>query len=192
MLIDPFSVKMSSPCTLVEDYRGLLNNPELADVVFRFPQEKNCIYAHRSILVSRCKPFSAMFRAGMKESRKGEIIISNLSFPAFYALLEYLYTGQLFASPSEYLLVLQAADLYQLGHLKKICERKVERFVDTINAAYILQTADKFKAPQLKSFCLLFIAKNMAEVQISEGYQMLEPDLHSEITKTLNNLSTLD
>ena len=74
-------VKMESPCTLVDDFRGLLNAPELADVVFRFPGEpgdKTCIFAHRSILVSRCKPFSAMFRAGMKESRKGEIFISNI------------------------------------------------------------------------------------------------------------------
>ena len=189
-LIYFYLVKMSSPCTLVEDYRSLLNNPELADVIFRFPEEDNCIYAHRSILVSRCTPFSAMFRAGMKESRKGEIIISNIPYAPFYSLLEYLYTGQLFASPPEYLLILQAADLYQLGHLKRTCERKLERFVDTGNAVYVLQTADKFKAAQLKSFCLLFIAENIGEVQHSEGYQMLEPDLHSEITKTLNSLCT--
>lgn len=180
---------MSSPCTLVDDFRGLLNDPELADVVFRFPENKTCIYAHRSILVSRCRPFSAMFRTGMKESRKGEIEISNISYEAFYGLLEYLYTGQLTASPSEYLHILQAADLYQLGHLKRMCERKLERFIDTINAIYILQTADKFKAVWLKRFCLEFIAKNMAEFQSSKAYQMLEPELHAEIMKAYNNFS---
>lgn len=183
---------MSSPCTLVDDFRSLLNDPELADVVFRFPygpENKTCIFAHRSILVSRCRPFSAMFRTGMKESRRGEIFISNISYEAFYALLEYLYTGQLSASPSEYLHVLQAADLYQLGHLKRMCERKLERFIDVINAVYMLQTADKFKAIWLKRFCLEFIAKNMSGVQNSEAYQMLEPELHAEIMKSYNNFT---
>ena len=125
----------------------------------------------------------------MKESRKGEIVISNIPYEAFYALLEYLYTGQLFASPSEYIHILQAADLYQLGHLKRMCERKLERFVDVGNAAYVLQTADKFKAPLLKKYCLTFIAKNMADVQNSEAYQMLEPEFHSEIMKSCNSVA---
>ena len=121
---------MSSPCTLIEDFKGLLNDPELADVIFYFPNEplKGVIFAHKSILVGRCKPFGAMFQSGMKESRKGEIVISNINYDAFYSVLEYLYTGQLFSVPSDLLSILHAADLYQLEHLKRTVERKLERY----------------------------------------------------------------
>ena len=59
--------------------------------------------------------------------------------------------------------------------------------MDVGNAVYMLQIADKFKATVLKGYCLLFIAKNLSDVQSREGYQMLEPELHNEIMKALNS-----
>lgn len=59
--------------------------------------------------------------------------------------------------------------------------------MDVGNAVYMLQIADKFKATILKRYCLQFIAKNLGDVQSREGYQMLEPELHNEIMKALNN-----
>ena len=204
----------------MEDYRKLLNDPELADVVFIFPGEdnQNCsspppaasprfcssqkqelkpnksvniqekskdeekegkaegneryIYAHRNILVSRCKLFSAMFRTDMKESRNGEIIISNISYDAFYSVLEYLYSGQLFASPSDLLQILQSSDLYQLPHLKRVCERKLKRYpllslflhfpfslfplISYLSLPlFFLQVSDFLKKPLSRTFVLL-------------------------------------
>jgi hypothetical protein len=102
-------------------------------------------------------------------------------------MIEYLYTGELSAKPSDLLETLQAADLYQLDHMKSICERKIERYVDTENVLYMFQMADKFKAPWLKGFCLKAIVKSHPKLHGTEPYQMLDPDLHSEIVRALNN-----
>lgn len=187
-LLFSFLVTKGSTCTIKDNFRALLNDATLSDVVFSFPSEKNRdIYAHRNILAMRCAPFNAMFQSEMKEGRTGEIVITNINYEAFYSLLEYLYTGDLVCKPRDLMAVLQSADLYQLDHLKYICERKLQRFVDQENAVYLFQMADKFKASTLKQFCLKFVCKYHSTLQFSEQYQTLEPDLHSEIIRAMSS-----
>jgi hypothetical protein len=42
-----------------------------------------------------------MFQSGMSECIDGDIVITQIPYTAFYALLEYLYTGRLFAGASD-------------------------------------------------------------------------------------------
>ena len=62
-------------CNLVElpqkmssDYAVLVNNKELADVIFHI--EGTIIYAHKNILAARSSVFRAMFASGFKESQQ--------------------------------------------------------------------------------------------------------------------------
>lgn len=179
----------------MEDFRSLLNDAELSDVQFLFPGKAEQgkqkaskrkpaarrIYAHRSIITTRCRAFGAMLQSGMKESWQGVIEIPHIEYEVFYSLLEYLYTGELFAAPSELIQLLQAADLYQLEHLKSLCERKLERYVEVDNAAYLLRTADHFKANSLKSYCLEFFNKHYNQLHAMESFKMLQPELLREV-----------
>ena len=117
------------------------------------------IYAHRNILSARCAPFRVMFSIGMKETREQRIRITNARYQTFYALLEYLYTGQLSVSTEIISELLELADLYTLEHLKSLCEQKMIRFVDMDNCLSLLSLADKYQAPALKLHCVRFIIR---------------------------------
>jgi hypothetical protein len=75
---------------LVEDFRFLLNNPELSDVTF-IVEGKN-LYAHRCILMARCEPLERMLNGPMREAYEVSIPIEDTTYTCFYSLLEYLYT----------------------------------------------------------------------------------------------------
>lgn len=62
-------------------------------------------------------------------------------------------------------------------------KREWECYIDLDNVLYLFQVADKFKAPQLKRACLKVIVKNFDNSYTSDQYQMLEPDLNSEIMR---------
>jgi len=42
-----------------------------------------------------------MFQSGMSECIDGDIVITQMPYTAFYAVLEYLYCGRLIAGPSD-------------------------------------------------------------------------------------------
>jgi RCC1 and BTB domain-containing protein len=51
---------------LVEDFRFLLNNPELSDVTFLVEGKK--LHGHRCILMARCEILERMVNGPMRES----------------------------------------------------------------------------------------------------------------------------
>jgi hypothetical protein len=58
-----------------------------------------------------------MFTGGMKESREKVITIPETTFPAFVALIQYLYTGQLDVDVNLALDVLPLSSQYNLERL---------------------------------------------------------------------------
>ena len=83
--------------------------------------------------------------------------------------------------------VLKAADLYQLDHLKRLCERRIERYTDAGNCTYLFQVADKFKALELRDFCLDFIVRHAHDLRTTSEFETLSPELLSEITRALGS-----
>jgi hypothetical protein len=54
-----------APNTLVDDFKGLLDDSSLSDITFVFPNEGNKkISAHRNLLSARCAPMQALLRSG--------------------------------------------------------------------------------------------------------------------------------
>jgi hypothetical protein len=98
---------------LVEDFRSLLNNPELSDVTFIVEGKK--LFAHRCILMARCEPLDRMLNGNMREAYDLSIPIEDTSYQCFYSLLEYLYTEQVEALTNYEVEVNFALDLLSLA-----------------------------------------------------------------------------
>lgn len=93
---DPIShARVTEPTSLhllARRLRHFFNDEEFSDVTFVVQGRK--VYGHKMVLsiVSDC--FRAMFTAGFRESEALEIPISDCSYSAFLAVMEYIYTGQ--------------------------------------------------------------------------------------------------
>eukprot|EP01091_Cochliopodium_minus_P009647 TRINITY_DN2416_c0_g1_i1.p1 TRINITY_DN2416_c0_g1~~TRINITY_DN2416_c0_g1_i1.p1 ORF type:complete len:509 (-),score=94.25 TRINITY_DN2416_c0_g1_i1:8-1534(-) len=167
------------------DFRNLLDDPELSDVVFVFPEEKKTINAHKNIIFTRCELFEVMFRVGMKESKENKIEINKINYKTFYSLLEYLYTGLLFVEPDQALSLLQASDFYNLPHLKSLCERKIERYLSRENVSSIFLVCKQYKASYLFQRCLKYILKHHDSVSRTEHFKSLPMKLREIVNDKL-------
>jgi len=140
--------------------------------------------AHRAILSARCQTFKAMFRSGMKESNEGTVVVEDISYISFHSMLDYLYSGQLVASPEDVVPLLGVADRYGLEHLKYLCEKKLLKYVVKDNVVEILAIADRYKAQELKDFCLKFVVRNYSTI-IETLLSSLQPELLLQINTLL-------
>lgn len=80
-----------SSCEICNGTKNLLDNAIFSDVSFIVDGKK--IYAHRSILYARAEYFRNMFDSKMRECSEKDIVISDVSYVVFKAVLEYLYCG---------------------------------------------------------------------------------------------------
>ena len=53
------------------------------------------IRAHKNILETRCMIFADMFLHKMNESVENRVMIEDISFEAFHALIMYIYSGKI-------------------------------------------------------------------------------------------------
>ena len=165
--------------SFIRDMKDMVDNDEFADVAFIVNNER--VYAHRSILASRCEHFAAMFRSGMRESVENEIHIPNVTKAVFILLMEYLYTETV-TIDIEYAVELYIlSDLYQLERLKNICVTVIKRKMSLDNAASILQTAADEGCQVVKDICMEFIVTNFETFSKSESIRSLSHSLLLEI-----------
>jgi hypothetical protein len=112
-----------------------------------------------------------MFTAGFRESSSSEIEITDCSYEAFLAVMEYIYTGAhptLSGNPlsststsnaitperlGRIVDILELADRFFLDHLKQICETQLQSCVNADTVEYLLQVAQKANALQLQAIC---------------------------------------
>ena len=113
-----------------------------------------------------------------------EIQILEIRYDVFILMMEYLYTGsapalavvpaasseqesmdrmqQVFSKIELVVDLLNAADQFMLDHLKQICELFLQEAVHEDTVEYLLETADRHNAFQLKAVCMHFIRNNNA------------------------------
>ena len=84
-------VKDSSKDTLLENLRSRINDPTYSDITFIVEGRK--FYAHKIVLSLISEHFHVMFCSGMKDSKINEIVIEDISYPIFYSIMHFLYTG---------------------------------------------------------------------------------------------------
>jgi hypothetical protein len=177
-------VREPTSLNLIERRLGhFFNDEEFSDVTFIVQGRK--VYGHKMILsiVSEC--FRAMFTAGFRESSSSEIEITECSYDAFVAVMEYIYTvrytgvhksmsglptnGNGSITPDHLgraVEILGLADRFFLDHLKEVCETELQPCVNADTVEYLLQVAQKANAMQLLSICEHFI-RNRDTLSIS-------------------------
>lgn len=116
------------------------------------------ITAHRAILATRSPVFHSMFSHNLKEKELSTIDISDMSIEACQALLNYIYGN---IQPEEFLahriVLLRAADKYDIADLKEACHDSLLEDIDTKNVLERLQNASLYRLPMLKSSCMRFL-----------------------------------
>lgn len=60
--------------------------------------------------------------------------------------------------------LLAAADRYDLGRLRQMCESHICKDISVNSVAHTLALADRYHASELKAICLKFVAENLAGI----------------------------
>jgi speckle-type POZ protein len=188
------------PTDLHLHFGYLLDSMDGAGVTFHVGGEK--FLAHRIVLAARSSVFKAELLGTMKEKTNGPIDISDMEADVFKSLLHFIYTDSLpvlqsASSQGEarrdvvmagHLLV--AADRYNIGRLKLICEHKLCSHIDTNMVATSLALADQHNCSGLKEACLQFLTSpsNLEAMKASDGYEHLKNSCPSALKELIARL----
>jgi len=163
-------VNASTPCQApVEKSRAVylgeqyINNKQtLTDITFMV--EGRPFHAHRIALLASSEAFRAMFNQGFREKDATCISIPNLSWAVFEVMMAYVYTGSAKVPEELAQEVLQAADMYLLEGLKRLCENTIAQGLSVDNLGEVLSLSEAYSAPQLAKACCLFALKEVDEL----------------------------
>lgn len=163
----------------IQHMKDMVNDPQFSDVTFIVDDRQ--IYAHRSILASRCEHFAAMFRSGMRESHENEIPLPNVSYDVFLLILEYLYTDSVKIDLEHAVELYIVSEFYQINRLKEMSTLVVKRNLNGDNAATLLQAGHENHCLIIKDLCMEYIVANFDLISKSEGIKVVSHALLLEI-----------
>ncbi|KAF7063701.1 hypothetical protein CFC21_070200 [Triticum aestivum] len=165
------------PSNLHQHLGDLLNSKDAADLTFQVGGQS--FSAHRCVLAARSSVFKVELLGPMEESYAASPIeIRDMEADVFKSLLHFIYTDTvapvLDVVMAGHLLV--AADRYNIGKLKMICEEKLCSHIDSGMVATSLALAEQHGFHALKKACLKFLASpsNLEAMMVSDGYEHLK------------------
>ena len=147
-------------CDVSTHFGSLLSSEEFSDVTLVVGRKE--LKAHRLVLSARSPVFKTMFQVNMREKSTNRVEITDIELPVVQEMLTFIYTGN---SPKLNLKdmaskLLFAADKYQLGHLKLMCQEALSHKLTVENVSQTLALAEMHNATQLKAVCRDFIYHN--------------------------------
>ena len=176
--------------SLGEDQMFLVDNKDLADVVFQVEDKQ--IFAYKPILIARSSYFSRLFSSGMKESHPSgdghvtTIPIQDASYDAFRALIVYLITDKVSVDVNDWKMVchlLILSDRFLVSKLKSYCEQIVARHIRVENAVEVLCLSDSHNIPLLKEQAITFICNHLDVMRGRAEMEQLSSSLLLEIIR---------
>ncbi|XP_078436038.1 BTB/POZ and MATH domain-containing protein 4-like [Wolffia australiana] len=199
----PYLCAIRIPESDIGDHFGmLLESQEGSDVIFDVSGEK--FQAHKLVLAARSTVLRSEFYdpEGLPIEKPTEVVIDNMDPKVFKAMLHFIYTDTLleedlalsdepstsFFSESLAAKLLAAADRYDLGRLRLLCESYLCKYICVHSVSSTLALADRYHAMDLRAVCLKFAADNLAAVMRSPGFEYLKenfPSLQSELLRTV-------
>ena len=144
-------------CDVSTHFGSLLSSEEFSDVTLVVGSEE--LKAHRLVLSARSPVFNTMFQVDMREKLTNYVEITDIELPVVQEMLTFIYTGNSpklnFKDMASKLLF--AADKYQLGRLKLMCQEALSRKLTVENVSQTLALAEMHNATQLEAVCRDFI-----------------------------------
>jgi speckle-type POZ protein len=207
------------PSTICQDLARLLHSKQGSDVTFQVG--RNDYDAHKAVVAMRSPVFSAQFFGPLADRPGGRYLrIDDMKPATFEAVLHFIYTdtlppvdddGDFLPSHSTDFQGLRevaagcskesrremicdwlaAADRYDLGRMRLMCESTLSETIDVQNAADTLELADRHHCPQLKAFCLDYIVSPgvLTAVLATDGYRELKVNCASVLADVLEKLA---
>ena len=171
------------PPELLADLEALLDDEDGSDLTLTVQGKP--LHTLRGLLSKRCSYFRTMLASGFKESNERTITIEEGSYDAVRAVLTYLHTDSLRVQDEHAMEVAQLADAWDLPRLQSMAQDAITRSVDAKNVCSFLIGAGKYRATELKTFCIRFIINNFAQVQASGSFPLLDKELLCEVIQQL-------
>ncbi|KAI9115696.1 hypothetical protein K1719_013365 [Acacia pycnantha] len=174
----------ASNATALEALGRMLTEGIHTDIVIN--ASDGSIGAHRAVLAARSPVFHSMFSHNLKEKELSTINIEDMSIDACQAFLKYLYGSiKIEEFLTHRLVLLHAADKYDISDLKEACHESLVEDIDTKNVLERLQNASLYQLPKLKSSCLRYLVKFGKLFDVREDFnsflQCADRDLITEV-----------
>jgi len=169
----------------VQDFESLLISNEHSDVIVTCDNKE--FKCHKNILTCRSPVFKTMLESNMKEKESGRIEIKDMKLGVFEDLLKYIYCGEAPNIDDHVDELFAAADLYQLQHLKELCEVKLCAGIEITKCINLLVLGELHHAFTLKASALKFVSKNLQLINSSEWKKSLVayPTLFAEVVEMM-------
>lgn len=117
--------------------------------------------------------FKAMLENEMTESKSGTINISDVSYEALRALVNFMYTAEACIDEQLASELLVLAEKYQVKHLKSYCEKFLVSKLNWDNSVMNYAFAHQHNAKHLLDMALGLITENMDKLTRREEYAEL-------------------
>ncbi len=166
-----------------DQFRSLLNNPLLSDVVFSFSQSKQ-IYAHKLILITRSEYFRTLFASGMQECNTNTIELENQEYHIFLLMLEFMYTSVLRVTPSNIVALLSCANQYGVVDLKDTLAGYFAKNIDADTVCYLMEESVFYAADELFKICMVYVANNTEKILQSEQLKHLSLETFTQVLQS--------
>ncbi|KAJ3045657.1 hypothetical protein HDV00_007783 [Rhizophlyctis rosea] len=174
---------------MTPQFAHLLDSSDHADASFRIGNET--IPAHVAIL-KFCAPdsyFSAIFAHNTREAISREVMVEDTSYESFYALLQFIYTGQCDVPDDMLTLVglYRAADKYQITACAEMAKGELFRRLANVpiqQMCIIFETLlDMPDLDACKVLCLRNLLEHWERVQELDEWEAISSSAVNEIMR---------
>ncbi|KAK2351862.1 BTB/POZ domain-containing protein [Trifolium repens] len=151
--------------------------------------------AHKAILSASSPVFQSMFHHNLKEKESSTIHIEDMSLESCSALLSYLYGAIKQEDFRKHCLaLLGAANKYDIGSLKDLCEENLLEDINSDNVLEMLNEAWLYQLHKLKKGCLTFLFEfgkiyDVKDDEINNLFQHADRELVMEMFQVMLTIS---
>ena len=159
-------------------FRLLREQGLLCDVILETSTDQDAVQqlaAHRLVLAAASPYFKAMFVTSMMESTRKCILMKDIESDILHAVVAYAYDEEFFLPKDRVLLLLIAADLFQMASLRHECCTFLQAHLQPENCLGLCAIADMHNCPALFNSCTAYTAAHFEQVISCDEYLSLPP-----------------
>ncbi|GFU19239.1 speckle-type POZ protein [Nephila pilipes] len=140
----------------ISSFKQFYLSEKLSD--FSLEVDDEVLPVHRLVLTYHSSVFAAMMESDMRENRDRLAVISDIPASVLKDLLHYMYCGMVEnLTPEKAILVYEAADIYNVQHLKEECAHYLCNHMNDDISANVLRLANMYNDKKLETAVRLLL-----------------------------------